>query len=244
MPPCLADTPALEDHVLDSRSAEFVAYGQARLSGAHNDDVTMLHSANPALRLAADTMRKHLPTWKDRHSRKAVTTPSIAQWAAQTHGFESMRSMHVLPELRRTMIELDDRRWEALRGAYGLPYDPRPVLRRLKAGCATEPDWEELWSQLHHQGDVGEASYASAPQLIAIQAESEGVDWNVYAMLSTIEIERHRRANPPLPEWLAGDYRTAWRELPRIAARDLLRTDDPLALRANPRCTGACQRPV
>ena len=130
------------------------------------------------------------------------------------------------------MIELDDRRWEALRGAYGLPYDPRPVLRRLKAGCATEPDWEELWSQLHHQGDVGEASYASAPQLIAIQAESEGVDWNVYAMLSTIEIERHRRTNPPLPEWLAGDYRTAWRELPRIAARDLLRTDDPLALRA------------
>ena len=66
------------------------------------------------------------------------------------------------------MIAFDDKRWEGLKGGYKVLYDPRPALRELESGSPVEPIWKELWEDLHHQGDIGEASYCSVTD-IALQ---------------------------------------------------------------------------
>ena len=52
-------------------------------------------------------------------------------------------------------------------------------------------------------------------------------DWNLYSLVSTIEVERHRRTNPPIPEWLKVGYDQAWHELIELGISDLRKTDDP-----------------
>ena len=130
------------------------------------------------------------------------------------------------------MISLDDPKWEDLAGGYKVPYDPRPAIRALEAGNSVDDAWDELWNELHHQGDVGEASYAAVPHLVRIQQAKSSVDWNLYALISTIEIERHRTSNPPLPDWLAAAYQQAWRQVIDLASRDLKKTDESLAVTA------------
>ena len=122
------------------------------------------------------------------------------------------------------MLPLDDQRWSYLEGGYRVPYDPRPSLARLREG--DDSVWDEFWQELHHQGDVGEASYAVVPHLIAIHRERDVPDWQTYAIIGTIERCRTGRRNPPLPDWLAESYRGAWREVVALGCRDLARTDD------------------
>jgi hypothetical protein len=66
------------------------------------------------------------------------------------------------------MLGFDDERWNHLTGGYKIPFDPRPSLRKLESQQDTPTAWEELWEQLHHQGDVGDASYAAVPELVSI----------------------------------------------------------------------------
>lgn len=128
------------------------------------------------------------------------------------------------------MPELDDPKWSHLEGGYRKPYDASQALKRLAAG---EGDaWAELWENLHHQGDVGEASYAAVPHLVRIAGASAQRDWNVYALVALIEIERHRKSNPPLPSWLHTEYESAWREIEALALRDLSTTRDALVIRS------------
>src|SRR5215469_5012013 len=119
---------------------------------------------------------------------------------------------------RTTMLSLTDQRWRSLKGGYRTIYDASVALRRLEEGQDT---WGELWNELHHQGDVGEASYASVPHLVRICQAAPRRDWNLYALVGLIEIERHRKSNPPLPDWLTADYSSAWRDLETLALRDL-----------------------
>jgi hypothetical protein len=63
------------------------------------------------------------------------------------------------------MLALDDRKWKELLGGYKVPYDASHALRRLERGADA---WKELWEELHHQGDLGEASYAAVPKLVRI----------------------------------------------------------------------------
>jgi hypothetical protein len=130
------------------------------------------------------------------------------------------------------MIPLDDKRWAGLKGGYKLPFDPRPVLRQLETGGNPQACWDTLWNELHHQGDVGEASYAAVPHLVRIAAGSSRVDWNFYALVGTIEIERHRKTNPPVPGWLLESYRQAWRDLLHLAIRDVPRTGETVTVTA------------
>ncbi|MCI0608201.1 MAG: hypothetical protein L0Z71_03965 [Anaerolineae bacterium] len=118
------------------------------------------------------------------------------------------------------MLSFEDQRWTTLKGGYHVPYDPRPALMRLEAEESVVVTWKELWNELHHQGDVDDASYAVVPHLVRIYVAKSNIDWNFYAIVSTIEIERHRRKNPSLPDWLAEDYFQAWNELVRLALRD------------------------
>lgn len=90
-----------------------------------------------------------------------------------------------------------------------------------------ETAWEELWNELHHQGDVGTASYAAVPQLVEIHRNRNAPDWQTYALIGLIEICRKQGGNPELPDWLKDDYQAAWENVIALGCRDLpLATDE------------------
>jgi hypothetical protein len=70
-----------------------------------------------------------------------------------------------------------------------------------------------LWGELYHQGDVGEASFASVPIIVDFYNGSETIDWNTYAIVALIELARGAGTNPDVPEWLETDYFGAIRSL-------------------------------
>jgi hypothetical protein len=109
---------------------------------------------------------------------------------------------------------------------------PRPLLAQLQSEQTRETAWHELWEELHHQGDVGEASYASVPHLVRIHRKS-GLDaWNIYAIVAIIELARGKGTNPEVPKWLEEDYLQAIRELAEIGTAEISRTEEPDAVRA------------
>ena len=130
------------------------------------------------------------------------------------------------------MLSLDDNRWNNLTGGYRMKCDPRPLLAQLKSEQTRETAWHELWEELHHQGDVGEASYASVPHLVRIHRTDGTVDWNTYAMVAIIELARGKGNNPELPTWLEEDYHRAIRELAEIGAAEIRHADEPDTVRA------------
>ena len=130
------------------------------------------------------------------------------------------------------MIDLDDPRWRTLQGGYRIAYDPTPVLRRLATDWTDSTAWAQLWNELHHQGTVGEASYAAIPALVATAPRPLDGDWNLFALATTIETERHHRENPPLPAWLAPAYVESWRRLLDFALSELRTAVDPLVVRS------------
>lgn len=100
------------------------------------------------------------------------------------------------------MLPLEDPKWSSFEGGYRIPYDASiPLLRLEKASSAEEINslYAELWQELHHQGDVGLASYFAVPHLIRIAKEKRLLDYNMFGLIATIEIER-RSDNPELPE--------------------------------------------
>ena len=49
---------------------------------------------------------------------------------------------------------------------------------------------------LHHQGDLGKASYAAVSLLVEV-GETRARDWNLYGLIATIEVEvAFTRAEP------------------------------------------------
>jgi len=116
------------------------------------------------------------------------------------------------------MLDLNDGKWKELHGGYNMPYDASEALRALEAGMDV---WDELWDELHHQGDVGVASYAAVPQLVRIASGAAHRDWNFYGLIATIEIERHRISNPAIPAWLQADYDNALAKASALALADL-----------------------
>jgi hypothetical protein len=130
------------------------------------------------------------------------------------------------------MLAYNDPKWRELKGGYKVLYDPTFALKKLESGMDNASAWHELWQELHHQSDVGEASYAAVPHLVRIHQATRSLDWNLYALASTIEIERHRKTNPPLPDWLAKSYHEAWVALLELAIDDLKQARDDTSTRA------------
>jgi hypothetical protein len=130
------------------------------------------------------------------------------------------------------MLSLDDNRWNNLAGGYRMKCDPRPLLADLESEQNRESAWHELWEELHHQGDVGEASYASVPHLVRIHRKSGIVDRNTYAIVAIIELARGKGNNPEVPKWLEEDYLRAIRDLAEIGGGEIWRTEEPEAIRA------------
>jgi hypothetical protein len=112
------------------------------------------------------------------------------------------------------MIQLNDERWKEFEGGYRMPYDASVALKKLEAAESKEEIdeiFKELWNELHHQGDVGLASYFSLPHIIRISKEKKLVDYNVFGFIAVIETERHDN-NPKLPPEFEEEYLQAIRE--------------------------------
>jgi hypothetical protein len=124
-------------------------------------------------------------------------------------------------------MDLDDVGWIGLLGGYRVPYDPRNALRRLE-GEAADSAWQELWTELHHQGDVGEASYAAVPHLVRIHGARGVPDWNTYAIVATIDLARLNGRNPALPKQHQEAYHAAWQRLVTIGIEELRVAEDPI----------------
>lgn len=129
------------------------------------------------------------------------------------------------------MLDYDDPRWDGLEGGLGIPYDPRPLLKRLERDDDRAPAWEELWENLHHEGGVGEASYASIPHIARIVRERGLTDWYAFALAGTIELENGAEGNPDVPEWLEDDYEQAWEQLFDLARGQLAEAPDTVTLK-------------
>jgi hypothetical protein len=117
------------------------------------------------------------------------------------------------------MIELNDNRWKEFDGGYRIPYDASIPLRKLEQASTTQEIdlvFSELWNELHHQGDVGLASYFSVPHIIRIAKEKKLFTDNVFGLVAVIEIERHSD-NPNLPEEFEEPYlHSIQKELPGL----------------------------
>jgi hypothetical protein len=80
----------------------------------------------------------------------------------------------------------------------------------------SEDLWDELWNELHHQGDLHQASYAAVPWLIEFNRRSHKLDWNALALIAKIELERDQHNNPPVAEELSTSYHESLNSLPEI----------------------------
>jgi hypothetical protein len=122
--------------------------------------------------------------------------------------------------LNEPCLELDDSRWAELEGGYrGSLYDASVALSRLKnANTSVEVTaiYQILWDELHHQGDVGLASYYAVPHMVSAAKSTQIIDYNVLGLVSLIEIQRHKN-NPVIPPLLYPAYSMALNELGSLA---------------------------
>jgi len=129
------------------------------------------------------------------------------------------------------MLAANDPLWGTLKGGYRLPLDPRPLIRELETNSSEEA-WDRLWDELHHQGDVGDASYAAVPLLVEAHRKRGVAKWNTYAIVSIIELARTEHGNPDVPAWLSDEYFEAIRELSKIGICEIAEVDDIESVRA------------
>ena len=126
------------------------------------------------------------------------------------------------------LFPLTDLRWPAYRGGYRTPYDIVSLIQRLQAEGTSDGFWKVAWEELHHQGDVGEATYALVPYLVDHQSRQRDIDEQVFHFCAVVELARPEKDNPPVPQELGFSYGRALDRLPVIGAT-LLRPGCPEA---------------
>ena len=99
------------------------------------------------------------------------------------------------------MLSLEDDLWNALLGAYGIPFDPRRLLQRLRRRPHKQSVVAELRERLASDGSVGTASYAAVPHLLRAGRLDLALE---------IETARYAPGNPPVPRWMRADYEAEW----------------------------------
>lgn len=100
-------------------------------------------------------------------------------------------------------MDLDNIIWRKLQGGYKMVYDASRPLKKLKTADRKDEMnaiFDELWENLHHQGDVGTASYLAVPHLVKICIEKKSLDWNFIGLCVLIENSRLQEHNPELPD--------------------------------------------
>ena len=117
-----------------------------------------------------------------------------------------------------TLLPLDDPKWKEYRGGYNrVVYDLVPFLTKLQSLEMSDDDWNILWDDLHHQGDVGEASYAVVPYLAEYAKSAPLIAWHAFGFPAVVELVRTENDNPEVPEEIRDSYFAAINELPKIA---------------------------
>lgn len=141
------------------------------------------------------------------------------------------------------MISLNDDLWKGLQGGYKTIYDVSILLRRLEVTTEKreiEKILDELWNELHHQGDVGLASYLAIPQLVRIARQKNLFEWKILALCATIEQQRHLRENPELLIQYQEYYSNGLIELKQFIAGNLFGLLDELTIRSALSALAAC----
>ena len=129
------------------------------------------------------------------------------------------------------MITIDELKNRELYGGYGIKCD----AARLVSAVLTKPEdtdvWNEFWTELYHQSDIGDASLAVVPILVQGLMNKSYRAADLWAYVSSVEIVKGRRNNPNVPQWLSASYSEAIDNLetysyqiaPEIANAEILR---------------------
>jgi hypothetical protein len=117
------------------------------------------------------------------------------------------------------LLPLDDPRWASFRSGYRRVFDCRPLLQHLRDHGFSARIWDQIWDELHHQGDVGEASYAVLPYLVSHAAPLDQVDVELLVYAYVLEASRQNpdgQKNPEVPPELRDGYAQALAALPSM----------------------------
>jgi hypothetical protein len=131
-------------------------------------------------------------------------------------------------------MNLRNEKWTSLYGGYKIPYDASIPLRQLHSTNDQKivaNIFTELWDNLHHQGNVGLASYFSIPQLVDICIEKKLLTWNFIGLCALIEHCRLSSYNPVLPKELEHDYFESLKKLEQYLLKNFKSIQDETALR-------------
>ena len=131
-------------------------------------------------------------------------------------------------------MDLDNRIWATLHGGYKIPYNASRPLKKLRDTTRQdelEVIFTELWNNLHHQGDVGTASYLAVPQLVIICINKKSLDWNFIGLCVLIENCRLEGHNPELPKEYQDHYFESLTQLERYLLLNFKNITDQTALR-------------
>jgi hypothetical protein len=123
-----------------------------------------------------------------------------------------------------TLLSLDDPRWATYRGGYNrAAFDAVSLIRELHRDGFTDSFWKRVWDDLHHQGDVGEATYAIIPYLVEHQSSLSDLDEQLFHFAAIVELSRPENRNPPVPAEVELAYELALRKLPVLGAEKMRR---------------------
>jgi hypothetical protein len=130
------------------------------------------------------------------------------------------------------MLNLEDPIWDQLNGGYKARYNPTKIIKEIYINIESKTAWDEIWEDLHHQGDIGEASYAVIPYFVDSYAKSTKPIWDLYSYISCILIESHRKTNPKAPLWIKNDLEKSLDVLFERSFSDLKSTNDQTTIHA------------
>lgn len=92
-----------------------------------------------------------------------------------------------------------------------------PFLAKLQSLEMPDNDWNDLWDDLHQQGDTGDASYAVVPYLTEYAKSTPQIAWHAFGFAAVVELERTENENPEVPGEIRDSYFASINELPKIA---------------------------
>ena len=131
-------------------------------------------------------------------------------------------------------MDLDNKIWQTLDGGYKIPFDASIPLKKLQSTTDQKiiaDIFADLWDNLHHQGDIGLASYLTLPQLVTICIDKKSFDWNFVGLCIVIEHCRQTDHNPKLPDEFKSEYFDALKTLEQYLLTNFKSIKDPTTLR-------------